>query len=359
MQSPGADVDGLRPDQPAFAKLLQAMGGPPEDASDGEGRSEQFRRQSQAMQQQCRVKFDIRVQAPVRLVFAEQAQRGRFNAPCQLIEVPIAAARIEALCGLGQDVCARIAHPVDAMSESHQALSPFELGADDGLGALGRADFEDHVERRAGRPAMQRSLERSHRPRDRGDDIGSRRGDDPGRKGGGVEAVIANGVQIGFERPGPLGRWFGAGQLMQVMGRVREIGADRDGRLTVAKPPVDAHGRREGSDGGKSVVERVFLAAEAQKRGRHPQGVHGRRLRGRSLAQNFNGGAGQRAAPGQVLGECNTLRWRRQAALQEQVSDFLKTGLRRQILYRISGQDQLPGLSIHVAEPRRGGYDAF
>src|SRR6185436_15178714 len=114
---------------------------------------------------------------------------------------------------------------------------------------------------------------------------------------------------------------------MEVMGRVAEIGADGDGRLTIAKPPVDTHDRGERRDSGESVVQRVFLVAEAEKRSRHPQGVHGRRLRRGSLTKNFDGSAGHCPPPGQVLREFKTLRGRWQAAVQEEVSDFLKTGV--------------------------------
>ena len=91
------------------------------------------------------------------------------------------------------------------MSESHEALAAIEFGADDGFRALGRADLEHHVERGTGRAAMQRALERADRAGDRRDDIGSRGDDDSRRKRGGVEAVVADGIEIGFERAGPFG----------------------------------------------------------------------------------------------------------------------------------------------------------
>ena len=147
---------------------------PAEDASDREGRREQFGRQAQAVQQQCSVELDIGVEPPLRLAFTEQTKRGAFDAPRQVVKAPIAAACIELLGGVGQDIRARIAHSVDAMSESHEALAPIQLGADDGFRALGRADFEHHVERRTGRAAMQWALERAHGAGDRRDDIGSR-----------------------------------------------------------------------------------------------------------------------------------------------------------------------------------------
>ncbi len=136
---------------------------------------------------------------------------------------------------------------------------------------------------------------------------------------------------------------------MEVMGRVREIGADGDGRLAVANPPIGSHDCREGRDRGDRVVERVSLAAEAENGRRHAQGVDGRHIHSRSLAKDFDCRVGQRAPSGQVLHECNTLRWSRQAAMQEQVSDFLECGMRRQIFHCIPGKDQLPRLSINMA----------
>src|SRR2546428_2865825 len=116
-----ADVDRLRPDQSAVAKLFQAMCRPAEDASHGKRWREQFGRQSQTVQQQRRIEFDIGIESPFRLALTEQAQRGGFDLPGQLIERPIAVARIEALGGLGEDIRARVTHSVDAMSESHEA----------------------------------------------------------------------------------------------------------------------------------------------------------------------------------------------------------------------------------------------
>jgi len=75
----------LWPDQPSFTKLLQAVRRPAEDTSDGEGWSEQFSRQSQTMQQQGSVEFDIGIEAPVWLAFAEQAKRRGFNALREVI----------------------------------------------------------------------------------------------------------------------------------------------------------------------------------------------------------------------------------------------------------------------------------
>ena len=88
------------------------------------------------------------------------------------------------------------------MAESHQPFAAIELGADHRFGALGSADLEHHVERRTGRAAMQRALERADGAGDRGDDVGSRGDDDAGGEGGGVETVVADRIEIGLQRAG-------------------------------------------------------------------------------------------------------------------------------------------------------------
>src|SRR5207253_6032463 len=143
------DVGRLRSDQPAVAQLLQAVRRPADHAADGERRGEEGGGEFQTVQQECRVELDIGVEATLRLALPQQPQRGGFDLLRQMIETLVATARIEALRGLGQHIRARVPHPVDAMPESHEALAPIELGADDRFRALGRADFKDHVECRS------------------------------------------------------------------------------------------------------------------------------------------------------------------------------------------------------------------
>jgi hypothetical protein len=99
--------------------------------------------------------------------------------------------------------------------------------------------------------------------------------------------VVADGVEVSLERAGAFGRWFGAEQLMKIMSCVRKIGANSDRSFTVEKPPIRSDDRRERRDCGHRVVERIFLAAEAEKSRCHPQRVDHRRFRGCSLAKNF------------------------------------------------------------------------
>src|SRR6266705_1144586 len=193
-----SDVGRLRADQPSVAQLFQAVCRPAEDASDGERRSEQFGRKSQTVQQQRRVELDIGLEPPFWLAFTEQTQRGDFDLPRKVIEKLIAAARIEAFGSSGKHIRTRVTHAVDAMSESHETLAPIEFGADDTFRPFGSTDFEHHIQRRTRCAAMQWTLECADGAGDRGNDIGSRGDDNPCRKCGGVETVIAHGVEIGF-----------------------------------------------------------------------------------------------------------------------------------------------------------------
>ena len=72
---------------------------------------------------------------------------------------------------LRQDVRSRIPHLVDAVAESHQLLTGFDLPAQEGLGPRRVGDLEDHVERGSGRTAVQRSLQRANGADDRRDQI--------------------------------------------------------------------------------------------------------------------------------------------------------------------------------------------
>ncbi len=50
--------------------------------------------------------------------------------------------------------------------------------------------------------------------------------------------MVTYSVEVGLQRTGALGGWFGAGQLMEIMRCVREIGADGNRRLAVADAPI-------------------------------------------------------------------------------------------------------------------------
>ena len=146
---------------------------------------------------------------------------------------------------------------------------------------------------------------------------------------------------------------------MEVVGRVREIGADRDGRLAVANPPIGPHDGRERRNRGHRIVQRVLLAAEAENRRSHAQGIHRRGLGERRFAKDFNGSAGERSPCGQIPREPDALGRFGQAAMQEQVRQLLEAGARSQIFDGVSGDGQPARLAIDLAEPSRCGHDVF
>src|SRR5262245_21561274 len=167
------DVIRLRTNESAIPKLLEAVRGPAGDASDGESRREELRWQAQTVQQERGVELDVGVEPSIGLALTKQSKRSGFDTPRQLVQRSIAVVRIEPLGGVRQHVGARVAHAVDTMAESHQALAAIELRADDGLGVFGRADFQHHVERRTGRAAVKRTLERAEGACDRRAHVGT------------------------------------------------------------------------------------------------------------------------------------------------------------------------------------------
>jgi len=189
------------------------------------------------------------------------------------------------------------------MSEPHQPLAAIQFRADDGLGAVRGADLQDGVERRTGCSAVERTLERADRAGDRRNEIRPGGDDDACRKRRCVESVVADGIQIGFERAGSFDRRPVAKQLMEMVRRVREIVSDGDWLEAVAKPPIGSHDGRKRRDRGHRIVDGILLATEAEHRGRHAQGIHRRNAGSRSFAKNLGGGARKRSPRREIVGE--------------------------------------------------------
>jgi hypothetical protein len=107
------------------------------------------------MQQKGRVEFDIRIQPAIGLMFMQEPERGLFDTAGEIVQAAISAAISEKLFrGAGQDVGARIADAIHAMTETHEPLAAVKLRADNPFGVLRAADFENHFQRRTGRAAM-------------------------------------------------------------------------------------------------------------------------------------------------------------------------------------------------------------
>ncbi len=83
----------------------------------------------------------------------------------------VGVGREEGFGGAGEHGGARVVHLVDPVAEAHQPFAAGELLAQHRLGPFGRADLEDRVERRAGRAAVQRTLERADRADQRREEV--------------------------------------------------------------------------------------------------------------------------------------------------------------------------------------------
>ena len=171
--------------------------------------------------------------------------------------------------------------------------------------------------------------------------------------------MVAHGVEIRVERTGPFDRRDDAEQLMQVMGRVPDVGSHGHGRRALAQPPVRPHHGRKGRHRGHRIIQGVLLATEAEHGRRHSQRIHRRRLCSRGFVKDGRHGPGQRPPPGQIPGESGALGFVRQAAVQQQVRHVLERRVRRQIFDGVAGDGQPARLSIHMTDPRRCGNDVF
>ncbi len=126
----------------------------------------------------------------------QHVERHRFHGFRERDSILAAAQRHR---GRFQHIGARIAHAIDAMPEPHQPLAARQCRLQPRPDIVVGRDRIEHVEHRAGRPAMQRSLERAQPPDDRGEWAGTRRGDHPRGEGRRVEAMIGDGHEIRVE----------------------------------------------------------------------------------------------------------------------------------------------------------------
>src|SRR5438132_12725977 len=192
VQAPRPDVHRLRSDEAIRASLLETVSNPAGHATDREGRREERSLEAEAVEQQRGVELDIRLQAPAGFVLLEQADRHALDV---LREIVKWISTEEPLGGGSEDVGPRVAHFVHAMAETHQPFSRLDFPAQHLFGSRRIADFEDHVERRAGRAAMQRTLERADRADNRRNEIRAGCGDHGSGGSRCVQAMIDEGVE--------------------------------------------------------------------------------------------------------------------------------------------------------------------
>jgi hypothetical protein len=357
----GADVGRLRAEDAVVGQLLQGVGAPAGQAPDGEGGREEGGVEAEAVQQQRGVELDVGLQARAGLVLGQQGHRHALDVLGQGVQLAVAAGGVELGGGPLQHLGARVAHLVDAVAEAHQPLAAGEHGAHVGLGPLGAADREDHVEGRAGRAAVQRPLQRAEGAHQGREHVGLR-GDDHARgEGGGVQAVVGDGDQVGLQGAGRRGRGPLAAEHPEVVGGVAEGAVGCERLLALQQAPVGGDDRRGGGHGALGLLQGRGggRPGEAQAGRGHLQGVHGRVALGRGGAQQGERGRRQGAAGGEGGVERAQLGAVGQAGVPEQEDQLLEAGVGGQLLQREAGDGQLAAEAVDVAQARLGRHHSL
>ena len=157
------------------------------------------------------------------------------------------------------------------MTEPHQLLAGLDLLSQIRFRSRRIADLEDHVERRTGRAAVQRTLQRADGSDDCGHEIGSGRSDHSRRECRRVEAVVDDSVEIRLQAADPLGRGDLSAQHIEGIRRVTEIRSRRDRRAAGKQPPVGRDDRRKCGEERARVIGVIRRAEDA---GGHGECVH-------------------------------------------------------------------------------------
>lgn len=115
------------------------------------------------------------------------------------LERHLVARGAEPLAGVAQDGGARVVGPVDAVPEAHEALAAVEDTLDVCRRVTRALDTLDHVLGARGGATVQRPREGADGTGHAGRDVGAGGGDDPGREGRGVHAVLGGGDEVGVD----------------------------------------------------------------------------------------------------------------------------------------------------------------
>jgi hypothetical protein len=269
----------------------------------------------------------------------------------------------------------RVVGLVDAVAEAHDLLAPLDGVDQVGAGVVLGADGLEHVEGPAGRPAVQRARQRTDATDHGGSQVGAGGGDDPRRERGGVEAVVDGGHLVLLDGPGQVGIGDLAGEHVEVVGAVGQVGVRVDGVEALVEP-VERHDQR-GDHGahlhgvgpqlvGLDVEAGLEVLGERHQRHRRAQGVERRegvaaRGDGRQQGPHRLGDL----AEGTDLGEEGVALGRRgQLALEEQVPDVLQRALLAEVdgavlpvVVEALHPPHVADLGLghdHPLEPRRG-----
>src|SRR5664280_1588727 len=186
-----ADVAGSRPDEPVVGGLFHHVSGPADDPAGGEGGCEHVARDPAGVHDHSGEELDVGVEPASGLQLGEHVDGGLLDL---LGELDQGAA--ERGGHLTEEARARVVGLVDAVTEAHYPIAPRHRFADPPLGPVGGADAVQHVERAARRATVQLARQGADGPTDCGGQVGTGRGDDPGREGGGVESVVDGQHQV-------------------------------------------------------------------------------------------------------------------------------------------------------------------
>ena len=138
--------------------------------------------------------LDVRGEHPVGPARVQLLERGLLEGGRGLV-----ARGAEALAGRAQHAGARVLGAVDAVAEAHQAVALVEDALDVGRRVALLLDAVEHVEHAGGRAAVERPGHGADGPREGCGDVGAGGGDDAGREGRGIHAVLGGGDPVGVD----------------------------------------------------------------------------------------------------------------------------------------------------------------
>ena len=326
----GANVDRFGADDLGVLELLEHMGGPAGGAADGEHGGEQLRGNIDGVEDDRGIQLDVGVEVAAGLQLGQDLDRRFLHGAGEVEEGAVARVAGHLLHGITQDRGAGVAHLVDAVAEAHDPAPMLQLAADVGFRLVRRADRLEHVEDRARDAAMAGTFEGGDRRRLRRDHVRAGGDHTAGREGGGVQAVLADGDEVGVQQIDPVGLGLPALQHVEETLGQAVLRFGRDDLPAVVQPPGLGDQRRHlrlqarGAPLVRGDVRIVQIRVpDGEHRRAHPQDVHARGMRGKN-AQRGQRGVRQLArgahlgAEGVILGAVGEL------AMPQQVSDLFK-----------------------------------
>ena len=207
------------------------MRDPARRASHREHAGKRSRGKAERLEQQRGVELDVGLERPVGLAAPQQMRAPPPRPPPRAPAAPPCggARPRQRAKGRFQRVGTRVAHPVDAVPEAHQAVARSSAAASQASRVSGVPIASSISMTGSGRAAVQRAFQRAKPARTAEDEARARRCHDPGREGGRVEAVIRDRDEIGVEPTRPFRRGLPS-QHPQDIGRMVGVRIGRDGR---------------------------------------------------------------------------------------------------------------------------------